>query len=432
MFGRRAFYGGWPAAAALSTLLGTSAAQANGRYPNADQLVTDPGNPEHLVLRATFGTLVSRDGGAHWSWICEEAVGYTGDPALTILQGGSMLLAFEENVAFSGDQGCAWSPVPLAADRRFTLDVTRDAADPARAWVLSASLDASRRVSVLDVDTSGGSSLTVMDGFAPSTIEVALSRPERIYVAGLDDEYRASLLVSDDRGQSWQLRHIEPHAAAPMYISAVDPTNPDVLYVRADELAADFLLVSRDAGLSWTEALGVDGEMLGLALSPDGSRVAAGGPDVGLHVAASADLQFRTMDSPPQSLRCLTWTARGLFACATESIDGWTLALSSDAGESFSPLWHVQDLVPLECDASSSVGGICPRTWLDIASRIGAELVLGERPEPRPARDDSSCSALPGAARAARASAVAACALGALFGLRQWRRAAVTARGRRS
>lgn len=405
-------------------------APANGRYPNADQLVTDPGDPEHLVLRATFGTLVSRDGGAHWSWICEEAVGYTGDPALTILQGGSMLLAFEDNVAFSSAEGCSWRPVPLAADRRFTLDVTRDAADPGRAWVLSASLDASRRVSVLDVDTAGGTSLTVVDGFAPSTIEVALSRPERLYVAGLDADFKASLLVSDDRAQSWELRHIEPHGTAAMYISAVDPTNPDVLYVRADELSVDSLLVSRDAGLSWMEVLQVEGEMLGLALSPDGRRVAAGGPGVGLHVADTSDLQFRATAGSPQSLRCLTWTARGLFACATENIDGWTLALSSDDGETFAPLWHVQDLVPLECEASSSVGGVCPRTWLDIASRIGADLVPGESSDP--AKDDASCSALPAAAGAARASAAAACALGVLLGLRQWRRAALTARGRRS
>jgi hypothetical protein len=293
--------------------------------------------------------------------------------------------------------------------------------------VLSASLDATRRVSLLDVDAAGGSSLTVMDGFAPSTVEVAPSRPERIYVVGLDQNFMAAVLVSDDRAQSWELRHIEPHAAAAMYVSAVDPTNPDVLYVRADELAADFLLVSRDAGQTWSEVLQLGGEMLGFALSPDGSRVAAGGPEVGLHVAVSADLQFRSMDSAPRSLRCLTWTGRGLFACATEATDGWTLALSSDAGETFTPLWHVQDLVPLECDASTSVGSTCARTWLDIASRIGAELVPGEDPEPAPPKSDSSCSALP-AAGAGRASAVAAGVLAALLGLRRWRRAGDAAR----
>jgi len=413
-----ATYVGRLSAAALACLvLAPAVAHANGRYPNADQLVTDLGDPEHLVLRATFGTLVSQDGGLRWTWICEEAVGYTGDPAITILRGGSLLLAFEQNVTFSSEQGCSWSSVPLSPERRFTLDVTRDAADPSRAWVLSASLDASRRVSVLDVDTSGGESITVMDGFAPSTIEVALSRPERLYVVGLDGDFRASLLISDDRGLSWELRHIEPHAMAAMYVSAVDPTNPDKLYVRVDEPTADYLLVSSDAGVSWSEVLRVDGEMLGLALSPDGSRIAAGGPDVGLHVAATADLQFQLVEGGPESLRCLTWTARGLFACAQESVDGWTLALSTDDARTFTPLWHVQDLVPLECAASTSVGGVCPGTWLDIASRIGAELVPGENPDPAPAKSESSCSVSPQSA--APDSVVVACALAALLGLRR-------------
>lgn len=413
-----ATYAGRLSATALACLiLAPSSARANGRYPNADQLVTDPGDPDHLVLRATFGTLDSRDGGVSWTWICEEAVGYTGDPAITILRGGSLLLAFEENVTFSSDQGCSWSSVPLSPERRFTLDVTRDAADPSRAWVLSASLDATRRVSVLDVDTSGGASISVMDGFAPSTIEVAQSRPERMYVVGLDGDFRASLLVSDDRGQSWALRHIEPHAMSAMYVSAVDPTNPDKLYLRVDEPTADFLLVSNDAGVSWSDVLRVDGEMLGLALSPDGRRIAAGGPDVGLHVASTTELQFQRVAGGPQSLRCLTWTARGLFACAQESIDGWTLALSTDDASTFTPLWHVQDLVPLECAASTSVGGVCPSTWLDIASRIGAQLVPGEDPERPPAKSESSCSTLP--ARTARDSVVVAWALAALLGLRR-------------
>jgi hypothetical protein len=94
-----------------------------------------------------------------------------------------------------------------------------------------------------------------------------------------------------------------------------------------------------------------------------------------------------------QSLRCLTWTDRGLFSCAQESLDQWTLALSTDDGQSFAPLWHVQDLVPLECTPGSAVEAACPRTWLDIASRIGADLVPGE-PEPAApltGSNDSGC-----------------------------------------
>src|SRR5690606_29789727 len=110
------------------------------------------------------------------------------------------------------------------------------------------------------------------------------------------------------------------------------------------------------------------------ALSPDGSSVAAGGPGVALQVASTADFAFRAAANI-QSLRCLTWAEQGLYACAQESLDGWTLARSDDRGQSFEPLWHVQDLVPLECDAATSAGAVCPRAWLDVSAQIGAELV---------------------------------------------------------
>ena len=95
-------------ALAASLALSSGSALANGRYPNADMLIVDPGDPAHLVLRATFGTLVSRDGGQRWSWICEESIGYTGDPALTILSGGRTLHAFLGNIQLSSDDACSY------------------------------------------------------------------------------------------------------------------------------------------------------------------------------------------------------------------------------------------------------------------------------------------------------------------------------------
>src|SRR5687768_951087 len=64
--------------AAAFTSFNAVPARANGRYPLADQIVVDPGNPEHVVARATFGLLDSSDGGKTFRWICERAVGYYG------------------------------------------------------------------------------------------------------------------------------------------------------------------------------------------------------------------------------------------------------------------------------------------------------------------------------------------------------------------
>ena len=212
------------------------------------------------------------------------------------------------------------------------------------------------------------------------------------------------LLASDDRGQTWTARPIRPYSELPMYLSAIDPLNPDVLYVRVDGGTSDHLIVSRDGGQSFADVLTIASDMLGFALSPDGTRVAAGGPDAGVFVASTTDLQFNQTAATIGSLRCLTWANAGLFACAQESIDGWTLASSTDDGQSFVPLWHVQELVPLECEGATSVGQACPRAWLEVSAQIGAELVPstgaggtgagGAGSGPAPARSESSSCAV--------------------------------------
>jgi photosystem II stability/assembly factor-like uncharacterized protein len=384
---------------AVSVSLASAPALANGRYPNADMLIVDSERPNRLVLRATFGTLVSVDEGRNWFWICEEAIGYMGDPALTVLAGGNLLHAFLGSVTVSAAEGCSFNAVPFDAEGRLAIDVTLDPLDPSHAWVLATGMNGRRQASVLDASATAVSLVSAADDFVPSTIEVSRSRPERMYVVGFDGGFRSTLLISDDRGQSWSPRPIHPYPELPMYLSAVDPVDPDTLYIRVDGGSSDHLIVSRDAGKSYVDVLTIATDMLGFALSPDGSRVAAGGPGAGLQVARTTDLSF----SPAAdivSLRCLTWAERGLFACAQESLDGWTLALSTDQGQTFAPLWHVQDLVPLECAASTSTGSVCPRAWLDVSAQLGADLVPGGIPYvggPRaaptaPSTDGSSCS----------------------------------------
>jgi len=416
---------------AASLSLSSATALANGRYPNADMLVVDPGNPSHLVLRATFGTLVSNDAGQNWSWICEGAIGYTdGDPAITVLSGGRMLHAFLGSIVVSGAEGCSFGPVPFSAEGRFAIDATLDPADPSRAWVLASGANRERQASVLEVNGTSAVLRVVAEDFIPSTIEAARSRPQRLYVVGYNARFESTLLVSDDRGDSWEARPIALYPTLPMFISAVDPANPDVLYVRVNDGLSDHLIVSRDAGVTFVEVLTIPTDMLGFALSPDGSRVAAGGPDVPLHVASTTDFAFAPA-ADVASLRCLTWAEQGLFACAQESLDNWTLARSTDSGQSFTPLWHVQDLVPLECDASTSTGSTCPRVWLDVSAQIGAELVPtddGPTTEQPSAAKDDGCSV--GAGVGARS--LAPWALGLLLGTTAavtWRRRAQSRRG---
>jgi photosystem II stability/assembly factor-like uncharacterized protein len=375
---------------------------ANGRFPRADQLLIDPSDPSHLVLRATFGLLLSSDHGASWGWVCESALGFQGDldPALAIFENGTVAAGFARDLRVSRAGGCDWSSPFGSGSKEYLLDATVDPGDGASALFVSRRQDASQQAHLLlanqDLSTSPlGSPLG--DDLSPLTLEVAPSAPDRIYVTAIASDLTSQLLRSDDRGETWERLPIEPHPALPAFIAAVDPANPDRLYLRLDDSTTDYLLVSDDAGTSFDQAFSLDTELLGFALSPDGQRVALGGPGKGLFLADASDLEFQPSPAPIANLSCLKWTQDALFACGNETADGFTLATSSDGGENFAPLFHLHDLTPLSCNADTDVGARCEAAWPALAKRLG----ITEPAAPPPAEERSGC----GLARSRRGGA---------------------------
>jgi photosystem II stability/assembly factor-like uncharacterized protein len=404
--------------ALLAALLVTSTARANGRYPAADQIVLDPSDGSHLLLRATFGLLQSHDAGLTWAWICEAAVGFTGDPALAVFGGGALLAGYFGALSTSSEQGCGWSAIDLDTGYRYPFDATLDPGDPARAYVVAGSVDGSRSASLLAVAATGAleAVLPMGAGFVPTTVEVAPSNPSRIYVTGIVENTATLLLRSDDGGHTWERHGVEGYGALPLFISAIDPNDADVVYARIDGGGAafaqpttagddpsDHLLVSRDGGVSWVTAFSLETDMLGFALSPDGDRIAVGGPGKGVFVASASELVFRPA-AAVQVLRCLKWTRDALYACAQENLDGWTIGRSLDGGEHFEALWHQQDLTPLGCSAASTTAAACSRGWPAIARSIGAR----EDAAPATAGSGPSSAAPPAEASEGQCSSVAA------------------------
>ena len=115
-------------AALFGALLVTSVApkaHANGRFPATNALVVAPTDPTFLVLRATYGTLISRDAGKTWDWVCEESVGFRGieDPPLAVTASKGIVGALFAGLTVSTDQGCSFSMVKGEADKRVMNDV---------------------------------------------------------------------------------------------------------------------------------------------------------------------------------------------------------------------------------------------------------------------------------------------------------------------
>lgn len=99
------------AAAALSVFAAPSTAQANGRFPESNAYFFSPSDPNVMILRSTFGVLVSKDRGKTWDHVCESAIGLTGseDPMFALTPKGTWIGSTFSGVALSTDLGCGWS-----------------------------------------------------------------------------------------------------------------------------------------------------------------------------------------------------------------------------------------------------------------------------------------------------------------------------------
>jgi hypothetical protein len=358
-------------------------ASANGRYPAANQVVVAPSNAQTLLLRATFGFLLSRDGGGTWDWICEDAVGYAGqqDPAVGITAGGSLLSGSFEGLSVSLDGGCNWSfaagGLQNVVDLAVRPDVPHQAVAVTNAFAGSGDAGNVYRSQVWSTTDDGAHWAALGAPVDPSlllvTIEVARSDPQRIYLSGHRGAKFSGtgvLLVSTNGGASYTEHAVALDAAneSDPFVAAVDPSNADVVYVRTGGGSTGRLLVTTDAGKTFT-AKYEGGAMLGFALSPDGSKVYLGGANDGLQVASSADYAFRQTSTVP--VQCLRTSASTLYVCSDEMTAGFTLGASTDDGATIAPRLHVANVRgPLACAPSSSTAA-CVAEWPALQQVIG-------------------------------------------------------------
>jgi hypothetical protein len=350
-------------------------ARANGRYPLATQLVRAPNDASYLALRSTFGILQSFDTAATWSWICEQAAGYSDiqDPTIALTGDGTLLVG-SESIHATRDRGCNFGAPDFPASS--VTDLAVDPSRPERVVALSATTrgDAGVINKLLESLDNGQTwaplGTPITDGFIGGTLDVA--PPARIYVSGRYGPGQAATLErSDDAGMTWLRQPIDAAGTAFPYIAAVDRTTGDRVYVRTAGSDSDGVFVTNDAGRTWTQVFATRGGILGFALAPDSQSVAVGGPTAGIHVANISDYQFQPASQV--GAFCLSWSSEGLYVCAKEGGDGFTLGRSTDRGATFAKVLQLPSLVPLACPTASTTGSTCAPVWPPIAALIGAD-----------------------------------------------------------
>lgn len=382
-------------------LLCAQTALANGRMPGANDVVFDALDPQHLLLRATFGLLRTQGEGG-WQWICEQSIdtsGVVADPPIALTGDGSLVLLPPTGSALiSHDAGCSWQRAAAPLAGRQGIDLTLHPREKGQVFALFSTVIAvdagagvyENQIYVTRDDARSWQLVaTLPSDFMAETIELAQADPQRMYVSGTDnvDPRTGVLFVSDDGGAHFEKRTFAlPAGTGSLLISGIHPTQPDLLWLRVPArgdtigLLPARLFLSSDAGKSMHQIASTQRGMFGFALSPDGNTLAYGGPGDGLFVGpsdGSAGFEKRGR----LGVRCLRWRESGaLYACASEPADDFSLGVSDDQGMSFRALYALRDTCPALCSDGTQFAGACPQAWPVVRTALKAPSLQCEAP----------------------------------------------------
>lgn len=320
-------------------------AQANGRFPQSINVRVQPGNDQVILLAVTFGLLISRDGGATFEWVCEDAIGYGGryDPDYAISPGGDLFATTWEGLRVSRDSGCSWINAPSLVGH-WVEDV--EVGPQSEVWAVTASTNLPNDVFL---STDNGETFTAAglqrDALYWKSLRVAPSSSQRVYVTG----YKVAQIQDDgglsgptafayrsiDGGQSWQelpLTGVELGPQSWFLLLAVAPDNPDVVFARSvgvNDPSGDALYRSTDGGLSFTRVLDTTDSISAFVIRKNGAIIAGTQID-GVYTSVDGGDTWTRAELP--QMKCMAENNAGeLLACgANWEPDFFALGRSSD------------------------------------------------------------------------------------------------------
>ncbi|TAK31694.1 MAG: hypothetical protein EPO40_04255 [Myxococcaceae bacterium] len=348
--------------------LSPGVSHANGRFPAAQQVVLGPGaRSDVIALRVTFGLLVSRDAGRTFRWYCEDLIyfpfvpGLGFDPPVEVTALGDITVGFEDG-AHALTDGCDVRDLASVTHR----EITDLAATPDGAMLYATDSTTGSRSYVLRADTSlafrrmGDG----VDRLRFLTVEVAASRPDRVYASGFDDTPSRTprVLLSDDGGGTFRELSTPGGFGDSAYVSGVDPADPDVLYVRVIEGFGSALLRSGDGGAHFEVVARTRDAMVGFAISDDGRTVWYGSADEGLFRSTDGGQRFTQIGMLPT--HGLRFHAGVLWLVTDWVRQPWALGRSMDGGEHFESVLRFEDVLgPPACARPSEGTVICGERW---------------------------------------------------------------------
>jgi hypothetical protein len=366
-------------------------AHANGRFPMAQVVLAPTGGDVGLVVvRTTFGVLISRDGGATFDWVCEENLGFTGtwDPPLALLPGGALVVAPPRGLRSTKDF-CSFEAEDALRDET-VVDLTT-----VKEKLFAATSTEGAPSFVWRRTRRGWERLGKgVPGLQIDTIEVAPTRTERVYVTGYlaAGGRKAHFLRSDDGGKTLVETNPKLERDGRLFVSAVDPRDPNRVYVRQLHGAGSELYRSDDGGKTLIHVLHMNGGMTGFALRDDGSTVFAGSGDPSEGLLRSRDRGKTWEVASKLAVLCLKSAGKRLFVCSNHFLPGgFPVGVSEDDGTTVRPLFRLADIRgPLGCDAGASEA--CERVWPATRALLTPSPVDADAAAPDERTDDDAAA----------------------------------------
>jgi hypothetical protein len=333
----------------------------------------DPTEGRHLALRSNFGLMLSHDAGVTWDWRCKAGMGYRGraEPALAILNGGTLVLGVSNGVVAGDRAGCDFRPASGIDANVVDVVALPETAGAALAVSVSFEDSSSRVWRSLDDGRSFRAVGATLTRFTALSLGVPATSRTRVYMTGLlwGSKVEGAFAVSDDGGKTFAVAALaESDSGSQPFIAAVHPGLRDTIYVRLTGTPGR-LRVSEDGGRTFREVLSVPGPLQAFATSPEGDRLFASSLEAGTYSSEAASLTFERVAC--EGVPCLAATGTALLGCGESGRHGFLVGRSVDEGRHFGVLLDPAGLTPARCVASTSVGAVCGEEWPRIAATIG-------------------------------------------------------------
>jgi len=351
-------------------------ARADGAFPGSLQILLPATHPETIYLATNFGLIISEDGGASWTWTCEQratSMGYL--YVLGPLQPDRIFVVPASGLAYSDDGSCSWQLAGGTLDHAVVSDVFPDPGTPGRVLAIGEPPgDGGATVSLFpSADggaTFGDAIFTGPPGAGLVGVEIARSDPRTIYVTMYTTDTSSSdlhpkLVRSVDGGASWTTFDLEPMLGTGSFrIMAVDPVDARIVYLRLLQPAkgSESVAITRDGGVTFATVITVSGGAVSAFARLASGTVLVGGiaADKGAVGFRSGDggVSFQDWPGVPH-LYALAERAGKLYAAAHNYTEGWAIGLSTDEGLTFQPLAAYDQVTAIKACAQTACLASC-------------------------------------------------------------------------